>query len=390
MTINRSKKTVFIALATILFVSLLMSSYVGSKGVDANAISYRFVVMGDSRGSSDGINESTLRSLLSEVESLEPKPDFIMFTGDQVQGGSDVAGELVEWSDIVDDYFPINKYYPTLGNHEDDEIVFSVVFDHLPINQLRGYNSSAYYFDYGNARFITLNSNRKDREGNYVIDEEQRAWLESILDTNGKTHNFVQFHVPAYPIGSHYGNSLDENAGERDALWDIFDKYNVTAVMTGHEHNYNRREINSSFNDNGYEFENNIYQVTIGGAGAPLTSTNRDSRSVEVGPVANYHYMVVDVLDGVAEFTTYDINNNILDSFTVERQENNGAAELPVGETPNSGSAELPVDETTNTGSGNVTEAPNTGSSDVTEATNTGSSDVTDTSNTEVSDLLDN
>ncbi|MGM7684557.1 DNRLRE domain-containing protein [Cytobacillus sp. Hm23] len=314
-----SKRVVMVGVCCIMVLTLFVTSFKDNDQANAASTSFRFIVMGDSRGASDGVNETTLRSLLNEVQDITPQPDFILFTGDQVMGGSDVAQELSDWNAIVDDYFPLNKYYPALGNHEDDETIFSNAFTHLPSNQLSGYKRSAYYFDYGNARFITLNSNRKDNSGNYVIDSSQRDWLESVLNNNGKTHNFVQFHVPAYPIGAHYGRSLDENERERDALWEIFDKYNVTAVMTGHEHNYNRREINSSFNDNGYTFDNSIYQLTIGGAGAPLSSTVRDSKNVEVGPLSSYHYMVVDVADENSDFRLYDINSNLLDSFTVKR-----------------------------------------------------------------------
>lgn len=314
------KKWMVVMLISVLLFSLL-SVFVSTKNNNAKAAttSFRFVVMGDSRGSTDGVNSTTLHSLMQKVKGLAVQPSFVLFTGDQVQGGSDLSTELTDWKAIVDDYYPINQYYPALGNHEHDETIFSNAFPHLPTGQLSGYQRSAYYFDYGNARFITLNSDRKDANGKYVIDAGQRAWLESVLKNNGKTHNFIQFHVPAYPIGAHYGASLDANPSQRDAVWDIIDKYNVTAVLVGHEHNYNRRTINSSFNGSGYTFENSIYQLTIGGGGAPLSSTNRDSRNVVVGPKASYHYTIVDIADGNATFTVYDINNNQLDSFSVTR-----------------------------------------------------------------------
>lgn len=315
----RKKWLLIIVIGAIMF--SLLSVFVSTKNnnVKAATTSFRFVVMGDSRGSTDGVNSTTLRSLMQKVKGLPTQPAFVLFTGDQVQGGSNLSTELTDWKAIVDDYYPINQYYPSLGNHEHDETIFSNAFSYLPSGQLSGYQRTAYYFDYGNARFITLNSDRTDANGKYIIDANQRAWLESILQNNGKTHNFVQFHVPAYPIGAHYGSSLDANPAQRDAVWDILDKYNVTAVLVGHEHNYNRRQINSTFNGNGYTFDNSIYQLTIGGGGAPLSSTNSDSRNVIVGPKANYHYMVVDIADGTATFTVYDINNNQLDSFSVTR-----------------------------------------------------------------------
>lgn len=320
MNLALSRKWMIITIISALMLALV-SAFVSTNNNSAKAAttSFRFVVMGDSRGSTDGINSTTMHSLLQKVKGLSTQPAFIMYTGDQVQGGSDVSTELTDWKAVADDYYPINQYYPALGNHENDETIFSNAFTYLPTGQLSGYQRTSYYFDYGNARFITLNSNRKDANGKYIIDANQRAWLESILQNNGKTHNFVQFHVPAYPIGSHYGSSLDANPAQRDAVWDIFDKYNVTAVLVGHEHNYNRRRIDTSFNANGYTFDNSIYQLTIGGGGAPLSSTNSDSRDVIVGPVAKYSYMVVDIADATATFTAYDVNNVQIDSFTVTR-----------------------------------------------------------------------
>ena len=303
----------------VLFSILSIVLITQSSNVDAAATSFRFVVMGDTRGSTSAINESVLRQLMTNVKGLNVQPKFILVTGDLVNGGADVSNQLTTWKNVMDDYYPMTSIYPALGNHEHDETVFSNTFQHLPSNQLSGYQRSAYYFDYGNTRIITLNSDRRDTNGKYIIDTNQRTWLKRVLENNGMTHNIVQFHVPAYPIGHHYGRSLDANALQRDALWDILDANNVTAVMVGHEHNYNRRKIDSTFNGNGYKFGNTIYQLTIGGGGAPLSSTNTDPTNVVVGPIVSYQYTVVDIADGKATFTTYDINNNLLDSFTVNR-----------------------------------------------------------------------
>ncbi|OAH59240.1 metallophosphoesterase [Domibacillus aminovorans] len=341
MNLVLKKKWMIILIICALLLSMLwVFTSMKNNNAKAATTSFRFVVMGDSRGSTDGINSSTLHSLLQKVKGLSTQPSFIMFTGDQVQGGSDVGTELTDWKAIVDDYYPINQYYPSLGNHENDETIFSNAFTHLPTGQLSGYQRTSYYFDYGNARFITLNSNRKDANGKYVVDANQRAWLESVLQNNGKTHNFVQFHVPAYPIGAHYGASLDANPAQRDALWDIFDKYNVTAVLVGHEHNYNRRAIDSTFNGNGYTFENSINQVTIGGGGAPLSSTNSNSTNVVVGPVAKYSYMVVDIADEIATFKVYDVNNVQIDSFTVN---SNGSTPPPASNSKSFQNGVLPT-----------------------------------------------
>lgn len=274
---------------------------------------YSFVVMGDSRGDSSGVNERVMGTLMNNIGELPNQPRFILFCGDMAHGNSsDLPRELERWKRLMGNY----TYFPAIGNHERNDTVFSNAFRHLPNEQLSGYQRTAYYFDYGNARFIVLNSNNRDSSGAYVIDAKQRQWLEGLLRNNRNTHAFVMFHVPAYPIGRHYGSSLDANPRERDALWAVLNKYNVTAVLVSHEHNYNRRLIDSSFSSS---FNNEIYQITSGGAGAPLSSTAMDTKNVSVGPLAVYHYVAVDVNGKRVSFNVYDINNRLIDSFTVER-----------------------------------------------------------------------
>jgi 3',5'-cyclic-AMP phosphodiesterase len=280
----------------------------------SHAESFRFVVMGDSRGDwLDAINEGTLRKLLSQIKTVQPQPSFVLFTGDQVKG-SNVDKELAEWKSIVDDYYPMHMYYPSLGNHEDDEKLFSKHFSHLPDEQLPGYRRSVYSFDYQDARFIILNSNRMDEKKRYIIDEKQREFTKQRLESSSKAYDFVMFHVPAYPASAHYGDSLDENAAERDAFWSVLDRYKVTAAFVGHEHNYNRRLVDRTFH---HTFGQGIYQLTVGGAGAPLYSSVKDKKNVQVGPKAVYHYMIVDVDAAEARFAVYDTENRLIDSFAV-------------------------------------------------------------------------
>lgn len=290
-------------------------------GADEESKPFRFVVMGDSRGNVKGTNEAVLRNLLQKVKGLSPVPGFILFTGDMVTGGANLDSQLETWKDLVDDYFPMTSVYPALGNHEHNEPIFSGAFSSLPKESLAGYGKTVYSFDYENARFITLNSDRQNKDSRYVIDENQRNWLEQQLKSSGNKQVFVQFHMPAYPVGAHLGSSLDGDPASRDALWALLDRYRVTAVFVGHEHNYNRRLVDSSFDGNGHHFGHAIYQLTLGGAGAPLYSESQDSRQVVAGPKVSYHYMIVDVAGKRVSFKAYDLQQNEIDSFTVERSD---------------------------------------------------------------------
>ena len=85
--------------------------------------------------------------------------------------------------------------------------------------------------------------------------------MENNLAGNKKENVFVFFHEPAYPVYQKTGESLDNHPGERDALWQIFDKDNVSAVFNGHEHIATRRLIDSKVFSNA---KNSIHQFVFG------------------------------------------------------------------------------------------------------------------------------
>ncbi|HBW33919.1 metallophosphoesterase [Desulfosporosinus sp. BICA1-9] len=297
-------------------------------------INFRFIVFGDSRGYYEGVNKAVFAQILRTIKRFAIQPGFFLFSGDMANEHSSSyeanKKALEEWKEIVEKYYPINRFYNCIGNHERNEEAFNDVFDYLPDGQLPGYGRTVYYIDYGNSRFIILNSNRENKnyyqyvpnEGSiknegYVIEEKQRNWLEDKLKSSDKKYNFVMFHVPAFPVSHHFGDCLDQDPIERYLLWDILDKYNVTALFNGHEHIYSRRVINGAFNTT---FKNDIIQITTGGAGANIYGYVTDTRNNLTGPLGIYHYVVVDVYDRILSFKVFDIDSNIIDCFTVEKR----------------------------------------------------------------------
>lgn len=284
--------------------------------------SFRIVLMGDCSKRTVVFNSKVLHNLLSNIKKLFPQPIFIFFLGDMVYGGSNVSEQLDAWKKFVERYYPINMFYILLGNHENNETVFSNAFSHLPKEQLKKYQKTVYSFDYINTRFIILNSNRWGKGGGYAINPEQLTWLESTLESSNRKYNFVMFHLPAFPTGHHYTESLDSSKRERDALWSIIDRYNVTAVFVGHEHNYCRRLIDKSYNTKDLTIKSSIYHITTGGAGSSLNGHIRDIKNVVVGPLALYHYVVLDISDEEVTLHAYDIENTIIDSCSLTSFDN--------------------------------------------------------------------
>jgi len=287
--------------------------------------SLHFVVMADCRGTAEGaINTETVRKTLAEIKKLSPQPSFALMPGDLANCKttySETKDELTNFKDLITEYYPIDFFYPGFGNHEaaagiKGEKAFGEVFSKFNANFLQGYNRTAYYFDKGNIRFYMLNSDHPNEA--HMISDTQLNWIRTNADRS-IDRNFYFFHEPAYPTGAYVGSSLDSNKLQRDKLWQLIDSSNNPMVFCGHEHNYTRRHIDSDFDEtvNGQTFKYSklVYQITAGTFGAPIYHIYTDPKDVDVAPVYEYNYAVVDVTGSKVRVTTYDLGGNIIDQF---------------------------------------------------------------------------
>jgi len=330
ISLNPSKKLKTLMLpnnSNLIIIAITLSGLITTE----DSGEFKFAVMADSRGNGYSVNTNILSQLCQKISNHNPIKVF--FPGDMINGTCGTYGSYITqfqtWNKTVTNYIPFTNWMVGVGNHEtcdstdgDGEQAFNDNYSYLPNNQLSGYGRSVYYYDYTNCkipvRFIMLNSDHTNEAS--IISPNQRAWLEARLQeaTNLGYHKIVFFHQPAYPTGHHLGSSLDANPADRDALWQIIDKYNVEVVFCGHEHNYSRRHITSS----GSNFCNTIYQVITGGAGAPLNSTYLDASGVDIPPTPVYHYVIGTVDSNIIYFTIYDIDNAIIDKFQVDIEGN--------------------------------------------------------------------
>jgi hypothetical protein len=233
-----------------------------------DSANFSFIVYGDSR---------TLRAPRSELTnrilefSLIRNLDFSIHSGDIVEDGRIQS----QWDNYFIDTEILYSKIPGIfveGNHEggSSTIMYENLFPGI-------INSQRYYsFIFGNCGFIILNSN-----GYYEssIEEEQKTWLNKTLYeySQENEHTFVFLHHPL--LHNRTKSYLRED-------WPpLFERYNVTCVFCGHNHNYERSypiinqtvidektsliEYNATEKYNYRSLSNPIYIVS-GGAGAPL------------------------------------------------------------------------------------------------------------------------
>ncbi|MHC4914196.1 MAG: metallophosphoesterase family protein [Planctomycetota bacterium] len=110
-----------------------------------------------------------------------------------------------------------------------------------------------YSFDAGNVHFVALSTEtRRSHKGRDLSKEkwfstftydEQLAWLEEDLKSASADWTVCFFHQPLHTVGGYsVGPGIRKDFGE------LFDKYKVPLIFSGHDHSYQRtrRIVNSS------------------------------------------------------------------------------------------------------------------------------------------------
>jgi len=108
---------------------------------------------------------------------------------------------------------------------------------------------------------------------------------------------------------------LDVRKDQRDALWAILDKYDVTAVFNGHEHIFSRQNIDANFFPNA---KSKIYQFIIGNTDAS------ERQNVAIGNQVNYYhqghdFVMVDVAGKEITVKLFSVDGELINSFTFSK-----------------------------------------------------------------------
>jgi hypothetical protein len=228
-------------------------------------------------------------------------PDFVLGTGDMVDEGYR-QDQWQEFFDVENEVFRDNVYFPALGNHDRQgrgrtADTYRAYFS-VPEN---GNDTERYYaFTYGSSRFLVLDSNAYS----FAL-TDQTAWIERELvaarqDTSLR-HIFVVMHHPPFSVSLHGGQ-----ADLRERWTPLFERYNVSAVFSGHDHVYSRAE------------NNDIHYFITGGGGAPLYPRRPRSHPIDVAAVKKFervlHYLRVTVTGSRLEVTAVRADGTIIET----------------------------------------------------------------------------
>ena len=215
----------------------------------APQVLYRYAVFGD-YGDTDLSGEKAVSAMVHAWNV-----DFILTVGDNVYAPQALDAAVgQQYHDYIGNYqgaygsgSTINRFFPTLGNHEYDENNVTNYLNYFTLPD----NERYYDFQIGPVHFFALDSNKQDPDGRSST-STQGHWMQNILANSDASFNVAYFHHTAY-----------NPSGSTATLRWPFEQWGVNAVFAGHEHNYYRENRD----DNGDGVFLPYTTTGLGGAG---------------------------------------------------------------------------------------------------------------------------
>jgi hypothetical protein len=268
--------------------------------------SFSFVAVGDTEGR-PFINDKVSDAIWGK------RPNFVVMLGDLTDGGTKT--HRYEWTH---EYFTgVTQlasrlpFFPVPGNGEDD-LVWYNHYHYLP--EPEGY----YKFSYGNAEFFMINSN--ERKSGLTKGGEQYKWLVEQLANSDATWKFVSHHHSPYTSEQDdYGDTWETSETEYGdvnmrKLLPLYEKYDVDMVFYAHIHSYER---SWPMKNNKIDRDDGIVFIQAGGAGGNLADHGPTPTWFNVKKESGYHFTYLNIFKNTLEFSMYDIEGDLKDSFKI-------------------------------------------------------------------------
>lgn len=260
-----------------------------------SSVPFSFVAMG-----CGGIGKRHQYKIADQILA-KANPNFIIHCGDVVYDGYE--------GDYFEKFFvPYRSLirnipmFPIQGDHDlvsDSDPFFK--FFSLPTNPIEG-TSDFYYFTYGHALFIALNSNRWIGGDNAT----QKQFLNELLDESTHTWKFIYVHHPLYTSALRHG----PKPILRDDIGSVAEEHEVAMVFNADNHVYERFEPVREF----YPENRGVVYVTTGGAGADLYEMGTTTNSIGY---SSYNFVHVSIDGNNLTMITYDDNGGVLDTYSM-------------------------------------------------------------------------
>ena len=252
--------------------------------------SLKFAVIGDN-GTGDERQFSVGEQMTKWYDRFQFP--FVVMMGDNIYG-SDRPQDFVKkfespYKALLDKGV---KFYASLGNHDSREQRFYKLYN------MEGKLYYTFKAPKEDVRFFALEST--------YMDQDQLKWLEDELTKSSEKWKIAFFHHPLYSSAGTHGSQLKLRA----VLEPLFIKYNVSLVLNGHDHTYERIKP-----QNGILFfvEGSGGQLRKGDLrkGSPLTAAGNDRDCT---------FMLMEIDGDTLTYNTITGSGSLIDSGTFQRR----------------------------------------------------------------------
>jgi 3',5'-cyclic AMP phosphodiesterase CpdA len=251
--------------------------------------SFKFVVLGD-------FGDGTQRQfdLAREMARLHDtfKYETVITVGDNLYGRQRAQDFKTKFEIPYKPLLDANvKFYAALGNHDIRE---------QPSYKLFNMNGKLYYSmkaPQQNLRFYMLDSN--------YMSPEQVDWVKNELSSTNEDWKIVAFHHPLYSSGGRHGSDVKL----REVLEPLFIANNVSVVLSGHDHFYERIKP-----------QNGIIYFVCGGGGELAPGDIRDIGLTDKGYDNGCTFMAVEILGDRMYFNAIRDDGGVVDSGIIQRR----------------------------------------------------------------------
>jgi 3',5'-cyclic AMP phosphodiesterase CpdA len=187
------------------------------------------------------------------------------------------------------------KFYASLGNHDSREQRYYKLFN------MEGKLYYTFKAPKEDARFFALESS--------YMDPDQVKWIEDELKKSNEKWKIVYFHHPLYSSARTHGSQLKLRA----VLEPLFIQYNVSLVLNGHDHTYERIKPQNGIQ---YFVEGSSGQLRGGDLrnGSPLTAFGTDKEVT---------FMLMEISGDNLTFNTINGSGQVIDSGFMTRRKKN-------------------------------------------------------------------
>ena len=272
-----------------------------------------FIYIGDIQDAMHNISPKDFK----KIDSLAPNAEFWAFGGDMVQRPID--GYWDYWYNSLDSIARSIPLASVPGNHE--------YFEGLPFkcdprwqasynpygNGPKGDRYHSFYFTNSQICFISFDSN------NCLINPftmyYHYKWMEEIMSKNSDKWIFVMQHHPLYSL-----SKSRNNFGIRNILRPLYEKYNVTLVLQGHDHAYGRRATKKEEGNNCINAEDSLEAqppIYIVSSCSPKTYKDIDVSKYDVTTIQQRLFQTISVTSDTLKYNSYTIDGVLNDSFTL-------------------------------------------------------------------------